>query len=53
MFRTDRPAADAAAFNPVDADDLIEDEFFDLASDDYLDRCLFDLRTAASDFRNQ
>jgi hypothetical protein len=53
MFHADIPQNDATAFIPADAAALLDDEFLNPAADDYLDRCLFDLRTAASDFRNQ
>jgi hypothetical protein len=52
MFHTDSPHADAAAFTPSDADILLDEEFFNPAQDDYLDRCLFEIRASVSDFRN-
>ncbi len=52
MFRTDTPRTDLAIFTPIDADLLLDDEFFDPAQDDYLDRCLFEFRQSAADFRN-
>ncbi len=51
MFRTDKPRTDTAIFTPIDADLLLDEEFFDPAQDDYLDRCLFEIRQATSDFR--
>ena len=53
MFHAiDRIPADAAEFTPADAYTLLDDELFNPAEDDYLDRCLFDLRAAVSDFRH-
>ena len=53
MFHADSIPADAAAFTANEADDLLDDEFFNPAEDDYLDRCLFEIRASVSDFRNQ
>jgi hypothetical protein len=50
MFLANSPQIDTDAFMP--ADTLLDEAFFDPEADDYLDRCLFDLRTAVSDFRN-
>jgi hypothetical protein len=52
MFHADSTRADAAEFTPGDADVLLDDEFFNPAEDDYLDRCLFEIRASVSDFRN-
>jgi hypothetical protein len=52
MFPADRTQADAAEFTTSDANALLDDEFFNPAEDDYLDRCLFEIRASVSDFRN-
>ena len=52
MFRTDNPRTDAAAYATTDADALLDEDFFDPAGDEYLDRCLFEHRRSLSDFRN-
>jgi hypothetical protein len=51
MFHANSPLA-ADAYAPADADTLLDDEFCDPGQDDYLDRCLFELRSSISDFRN-
>jgi hypothetical protein len=52
MFRTDNPRTDAAAYAPADAAALLDEDFFDPAGDDALDRWLFEQRQSLSDFRN-
>jgi hypothetical protein len=37
---------------PANSDALLDDECFDPAADDYLDRCLFELRSSVAEFRN-
>jgi hypothetical protein len=51
MFRTDSPASQAADFLPVDGDAILDDEFLDPTADDYLDRCLFEMRQSLADYR--
>lgn len=51
MFHAHSPL-DAAAFATSHADPILDDEFFDPAEDDALDRCLFEFRQSLADFRN-
>jgi hypothetical protein len=49
MFHPD--STDTASI-PSDTDTLLDDECFDPVADDYLDRCLFEMRQSLADFRN-
>jgi hypothetical protein len=50
MFNAD--TIETASHSPSNADILLDDEYVDPAADDYMDRCLFEIRARIADFRN-